>query len=63
MTRHTILLLYMVFWPYGQHPHPHTQGVTRVIQSRSLQLGLPSRRWGVITCHKDGVITHHKDMG
>ena len=70
MTHHTVPLLHVIFWPYGQQPHPYTQELTYVMQIRSLQLGLPSRRWGnhtskrrhhkegVITCHKDGVITN-----
>ena len=70
MTRHIVPLLHVIFWPYGQQPHPHTQGFTRVMQSKSLQLGLLSRRQGNHTsqrqgnhtsqrhCHKDRVITN-----
>ena len=39
-------LLHVVFWPYRQRPHPHTQGFTRVIQSVSLQSDFLSPRHG-----------------
>ena len=70
MMHQTVPLLRVDFWPYRQQPHPHTQGFTHVMQSGSLQPDLSSRRWGnhtskrrhhkegVITCHKDGVITN-----
>ena len=52
MTRHTIPLLHVVFWPYGQQPHPYSQWFTRVIQSVSLQPGLSSQRQGNHTSHR-----------
>ena len=70
MTYHTVPLLHVVFWPYGQQPYSHTQGFTRVMQSGSLQPDLSSRRRGnhmsqrrgnhtsQRRCHKDEVITN-----
>ena len=46
MTCRTVPLLHVVFWPYRQRPHPHTQGFTRVIQSVSLQSDFLSPRHG-----------------
>ena len=60
MTCRIVPLLHVVFWPYRQRPHPHTQRFTCVIQSVSLQPGFLSPRQSNHQHHSTKAKPHQK---